>query len=531
MRFNELDSKDLEYIIVTYRSEMSHKEKIDILSSKYNASGRSIRNWWKWLGLKKNLASNIPRELLEARDREIDPSTKIVLVTSAQNKTIINKQMFDNMKVYANYIEQTFGRKVEILIIPTRYRNPTAIRESEKITASEWWDDEVQPNLFYNKILFGDVLISADSRISPTASMPLNGYESLASQNHFIVGHPRLHTRPLPRFKGEISRIMATSGYMTRKNYSISKAGDKGYVHHSYGFVVLEKKKDGTCYPPRTVKVNSEGDFSDYRYYVNKKVSIITKSAGMIWGDIHHNEINGAKYKASMKLQKELNPDNVVFHDLLDASTINPHEFDDLYIQKHKIREGKKNVEKEIDNSLKFVEQFRKQYKGKLSIVQSNHDDFLDRYINKFNWKSDLHNSEAYLKYAMIQQSENIMEYGNIYGFLINERFKGEVKYIKSSSPLIINTYQCGYHGDHGVNGARGNITSFKRLNSKMIFGHGHSPTMIDGCTMVGVSCNLWQYYNSKGLSSWGFADSIIHKSGKNQLIIFDERDMKFTHL
>jgi hypothetical protein len=64
-----------------------------------------------------------------------------------------------------------------------------------------------------------------------------------------------------------------------------------------------------------------------------------------------------------------------------------------------------------------------------------------------------------------------------------------------------------------------------------MIHGHVHSPELCDGVTAVGASCNLWQYYNSKGLSSWAYADAIIHNCGKSQLIVFDDNTYRFTNL
>lgn len=325
---------------------------------------------------------------------------------------------------------------------------------------------------------------------------------------------------------------MTTTGFLTVKNYSRSKEGDKGFVHHSYGFVVLEKKKDGTCYAPRPVKVNGDGSFTDIRYHVeNQQVDVVKSCAGFIYGDIHHREVNGDKMYASKNLVDLLNPEKVIFHDLFDGSTVNPHEQDDLFIKKLKISQGLHLIDKEVEEALGFIEEYKNSYNGEIYVVQSNHDDFLDRHINKFNWKTDLHNSEAYLKYALIQQSVDLRESGNIFGHIIGQRFDGEVVYLKNSDSLKIKGYQCGYHGDYGINGARGNVVSFKNLNTKTITGHSHSPAMLDGCTVVGVSCNLNQYYNSKGLSSWAYADSIIHESGKNQLFIYDDIDFSFTNL
>ena len=175
---------------------------MDILSTKFGISPRTVRSWWKKLDLQK-VDTKLPSQLKDARNREISSDADIILVTSCQNKTQINEDMLHNMKSYANYIEREFDKSVEIVIIPSRYRNPTSLVEanSTKEKAEQWWVDEVQPYLYYNKLYFGDTLIAADARINPTASNPLNGYEALASENHLLLPHPRIHTKTLPRFK------------------------------------------------------------------------------------------------------------------------------------------------------------------------------------------------------------------------------------------------------------------------------------------------------------------------------------------
>jgi hypothetical protein len=43
--------------------------------------------------------------------------------------------------------------------------------ERKEVKARDWWEDAVQPCLFYGKVDFGDTVVSADSRISPTAKI------------------------------------------------------------------------------------------------------------------------------------------------------------------------------------------------------------------------------------------------------------------------------------------------------------------------------------------------------------------------
>lgn len=529
---SKLPQEDVEYIRSVYYVEgMGSEEREAILAKKYNVTSRTIRRWWRHLGLTPT-PEQLPYQLREAWERDIDDDTDILLVTSAQNESVAHKKLLQGIEKYKEYIETAFGYKVQIVVIPLRYRNPTTPVEDEKKKADMWWDKTIQPYLYYNELRFGDSVIDAMARTVPTAKMPLSGHEPNANGQNYIIGSPRAHTRPMPRFKGERSYVLSTTCVATYRNYSKSKVGDIAKIHHTYGFTVVEKRKDGICYAPRIVKANDDGTFTDYKYHYNgEQIVEVNTCQAYIWGDIHHRELNKDKEAASRQLMFELSPNAIILHDVFDGSTVNPHEGLDLFIRKLKIRNGLHLIKEEVDACLSFLAEMDQAFVGDVYVVQSNHDDFLDRHINNYDWRKDLHNSEGYLEYALVQQSTDLRKHGNIFGCLIDRATAGKVRYVKASEPLKVDGYQCGYHGDKGINGARGSLISFKRLNSKMIHGHGHTPEMIDGVTMVGVSCELWQYYNSAGLSSWNYADSIIHNSGKNQLFIFDEWDFNFTML
>lgn len=521
-KYKELSPEDLEYLAFIYYQDMSHNEKLDILTNKFGVVGRTIRKWWVKLDL-NDIPSKLPKQLIECKDKEIDSDTDIIFYTSAQNKTIVNNNLLSYLEEYKSFILEKFNKKVQIIIAPSRYRNPTSLLESDKKKSDMWWADEVLPYLFYGKYYFGDCLISTDSRIRPTAKEPLTGYEVLAKDNHLVLPHSKIHFKTLPRFKDNPLRIMSTTGFITRKNYSESKAGETANEHHSYGFVVIEKKKDGTCHIPRNVKVKEDGSFIDMVYEVSDKgVNTINSSKGFVMGDIHASVINLNILNKSWNLIEILKPEKTVLHDVFDGSTCNPHEVKDLYIQKKKIKENRFLIDEEIEHSFDIIKTIS-DLGTKVYVSLSNHDIFLDRLINDGNWKKDLHNSHNYLKYALIQQTENIEEYGTIYGYLLNKKFEGEVKYLNYNDSLNIEGYECALHGDNGTNGSKGSYKQFSRLNTKMIHGHQHSPVLHNNVTCVGVSCNIDQYYTRKGLSSWAYAHSVIHNNGKNQLLVFGD--------
>jgi hypothetical protein len=60
----------------------------------------------------------------------------------------------------------------------------------------------------------------------------------------------------------------------------------------------------------------------------------------------------------------------------------------------------------------------------------------------------------------------------------------------------------------------------FRKLNTKIIVGHYHSPERKDGALSVGTSTKLRVNYN-QGPSSWLHSHVIIHTDGKAQHINF----------
>ena len=78
------------------------------------------------------MATNLSPQLQKAQDRTLNKNTKVLLITTAQNKTTVNKDFLDNLTTYKDYITNQLGKECELVIIPSKYRNPTNNIEDEK---------------------------------------------------------------------------------------------------------------------------------------------------------------------------------------------------------------------------------------------------------------------------------------------------------------------------------------------------------------------------------------------------------------
>jgi hypothetical protein len=86
---------------------------------------------------------------------------------------------------------------------------------------------------------------------------------------------------------------------------------------------------------------------------------------------------------------------------------------------------------------------------------------------------------------------------------------------------------------DMGSNGSRGSLLQFRKLNTKIVVGHYHSPGRKDGALAVGTTTKLRVGYNN-GPSSWLQSHVIIHKDGRAQHINFikdNKNNMGYTTL
>ncbi len=82
-----------------------------------------------------------------------------------------------------------------------------------------------------------------------------------------------------------------------------------------------------------------------------------------------------------------------------------------------------------------------------------------------------------------------------------------------------VNNIELGFHGDFGLNGAKGSSKSFSKIGPKTIVGHGHFPEIFEGCYRVGVSARLDLEYQKGQCSNWLHTHCVIYPDGKRTLI------------
>ena len=542
MRFKELNDSDIQYFTEIYKSsDYTWDEKMKLLASYIGRekdtegvllpvgsenykekSERTVRNWAKTLGLIER-DEPTPEQYEVAKTRVFDKTKERFIISWAQNNTPVNKDFLLNIEAYAKHIN------ADIHIIAGRYKNPTSLFNSDE----EYWVNEVLPYLDANRHDVHDyVSIMSDVKIQPTAVSPMTGLAGLSAQNSCVFGSPKVQLEVIPVLEGYRTKLMMTTGAVTLKNYTDSKAGKKGEFHHTFGFVVVEIDGDETYI--RQVTADEDGAFSDLIFRVDSgKVTSGNTIDGIVLGDIHLGQDDDAIMDSTFNIINDLNPKAIVVHDLFDAQSVNVHDSKNPFIQYRKEVEGKNDLKVEIDLMMTWLGELR-DLAEEIVIVRSNHDDMIDRYLINEDWKKGhIKNALTYMEYSTAILSQKATK--GIIPWVINEKYP-EILTLNLDSSYRINGWELAVHGHQGSNGARGSVNTFRKLSTKLITAHTHTCSTHDGHMCVGCTCKKKQGYNEGGASSWTNSHIIIHKdyngngSSKAQHLIMNP-DGRYTTL
>jgi hypothetical protein len=446
-------------------------------------------------------------------------NSKTFVITAAQNATPVHAKFFTALKHYADVND------AELIVIPLRYKNPTsawtASQENE-----ESWSAETTPFLYNaRKALNENVVLLADIKTQPTASSPLTGYEGLSHGESCVLGHTKLQMKVVPTPHHKFPKMMTTTGACTMPNYTDSKSGKLGEFHHTLGAVVVEVASPKTFHLRHLNGSKETGEFTDLgREYGPGYSKAGRRPLALIMGDTHVDFIDKQVEEATFGrggIIEVMDPEVLVWHDLLDSYAVNPHHRGNPFISMAKRAHGRDNARDEVLRAIEFVNKHTSKTRQSV-IVSSNHDDMLARWVRDTDWRNDPTNAEFYLRTALEMARRILLDnhgtsYPSPFGYWCGQWAKPGVKYLAGQS-FALAGIELSMHGDLGPNGARGSAKNLRRIGVKSVIGHSHSPCIEEGCYQVGTSTALKLEYNL-GPSGWLNTHCLLHANGKRQLI------------
>ena len=441
------------------------------------------------------------------------------VITAAQNATPVWQPFFRSLLQYCR------RNRAQLVVIPYRYKNPTSMW-TDKAKDDDWWAKEVRPYMMnWRTELDRHLVLLADIKTQPTASAPLQGFETLTGSQSAIIGHPKLELATIPTPQARLPKILTTTGAVTEKNYIPSKAGKKAEHHHTNGACVVELA-DG-LFHLRQINAAHDGSFHDLDRRYTPTGSHESFISGLVMGDTHVEFVDPQVVVATFGeggIVPALKPRQLVWHDVLDFYARSHWHRGKVFTNfaKHHAHLG--NVEAAVSACYDFIDKHSPPG-TKNVIVSSNHHNHFARWIEESDWRSDPENAAFYLRTALAMAEHTRMgrsgaETIDPFAYWGKQRLKcaDRTRFITEADGHQIEGIEVGYHGHDGPNGARGNIRSFGKIGAKTVIGHSHTPGIKDGVYQVGTSSQLRLEF-VKGPSSWLHTHCLIYPNGKRTLI------------
>lgn len=440
------------------------------------------------------------------------------VITWAQNATPVDARFLKSIQTYCK------KNKAQLLVLTGRYKNATS-KWSKQQESDEWWAPEVMPYLLHHELeLNKNLVVMGGTHIQPTAVDPLSGMKTLSGELSCIFGHPQIAVETVATPQSKMAKVICTTGSITKKNYSDSKAGRKGTFHHETGAVIVELDKGGKVFHKREIIADGHGKFFDLDYlYDGDKVTKSTGTAGLISGDFHGKFLDPLVQKAIWtgkgSICETLKPASQVFHDVLDGYFGSHWHESDPFLKLRKHLRGEDDGRNELEDTLRKLDECllcEKNY-----ITKSNHDEHLDRWLKETDWRKDPRNARFYLDTALawVAAITDKKPFDTLKYWAEQFGVDKKLTFLRRKDVVSIKGYVVSMHGDKGANGARGSIKGFSGIGAKTIIGHSHSPGRNKGCVQVGLSAIYGLEYAIGSPSSWMQTCAIIYPNGKATLI------------
>jgi hypothetical protein len=491
------------------------------------ATNRSESKIYCWsgtapIGIEKLKSKGIDESVSKGlKQLVLDKKIHKFVITAAQNATPIKKSFMEALVKYCDI------NTAQLIVIPYRYKNPTSMW-SKKAKDDDWWAEKLTPYILEHRVkINSNLILLADIKTQPTASNPLEGFETLSGGLSAIIGHPKLELLTVPAPANRMAKILTTTGSVTERNYIPSKAGKKGEFHHTFAAVVIEVK--GKKFHLRQLVATDDGAFIDLQHEYTGKGRRLVPVAGMVMGDTHVEFADPDVVKATLTNKSSmlniLKPKYVVWHDVYDCYARNHHEKNDVFVNLVKHRTGRGSVEAGLNQTFKFVDENTKQKQTNIFVPSNHPNEHLLRWVNETDPRNDLENcvfwAQTFVALANSSRMTNSgVKFSDPFYYWAKRKLRtaDQSIFLEIDQGFRIQGIEVGFHGHQGSNGSRGSRRQFGKIGARTVIGHSHSPGIRDGVYQVGTSSRLRLSYNH-GPSSWMHTHCLIYQNGKRSLI------------
>lgn len=434
-----------------------------------------------------------PPQILPKCSRE---KAKRYIITSAQNNTDLVSGAFATYKVVAEHLG------ARLMAIATVHRNPTLYDRG--LQESQRWPAEVLPYICNERFRINkNLVIRGDAKLSHTAINPLTGANHAGNMVSEIFGHAQLAMELVPTPRDSMPKGLYTTGTISKPNYGDSFYAKKAAFHHNVCALLIEV--EGDRFWISQLQYDGEGVQLLHNYYTPDGVT--TRGiAGISYGDIHADVLHAGPRARILSLMRALRPDFNVLHDLFDAHSCSHHTEKNVL---HNLRHARPDIRGELDRTLDFL----REVPDTRVIVNSNHNDHLDQWFNRFKPQNDRINLDIYYELGELARKNKD---GGLFELYVKSRGV-ECLFTSPNKEFDIAGIDHSQHGHRGPNGTKGSTKAFAKTGRKTTKNHDHTPRIEKGCWGAGVADPDHDY--AQGYSSWQVAHVAAYPSGKRTMI------------
>ncbi len=302
--------------------------------------------------------------------------SKSFIITSATNNSNLNAKFFDTLEAFSD------ETGAQLLVIPIKYRHNTLIRRDDYA-----WPSRIYPYAVNQDIIVNKSLVVAALNLIATAVNPLSGLQENSGSRSAIYGHTQVALNCVATPGNDDPKIITTTGSCTSATYTKTKQGGKAKFHHSFSAVYV--KVVGQKFHFTHMHWDGKGAYLLSDYWTPEGRTDAPQAAALVQGDSHAVYSERAILQARNRLLSTVDAQALVWNDLHDHKYQSHHN---TRLDRIKLAmSGEFMVEQELEKAEDLINYYGK---GRLNlIVGSNHDDALDKWIDRFNPDKDPHNA------------------------------------------------------------------------------------------------------------------------------------------
>lgn len=413
---------------------------------------------------------------------------------------VVGAEVFDEaLASVKNYCKR---EKAQLLVLPCA--DPSA-------SVSEGLDEKLLEEIIvFQALMLNSNIGISDIKTSAKQINPATGLRRIGQRNKStIFASPKQNLEYCPVSNHKIPHALMTTGAITKPAYQTNRymslrTAFLAEQDHVLGGIIVEVVND-KIYHFRQVQFNADGSFTDLglRYFPNKVKE--SKIIGLVLGDWHSTHTDPVVRTVTHRMMEELNPEQVVLHDLHQGDSTN-HWLEDKSVTRARLKIP--TIKEELEITYNEVFELSKRAK-KTIVVKSNHDIWLDRYLEAGKFIKDSRNYRIALDLAAAMfDGKDVLEFGlGLIGPLKN------ITFLKEGDDHIIGKTQCGSHGEDMT------LAQLENAYNDVIAGHSHTAGILRKARKVGTSTKLRESYTRGRPLSWTQTHAVINEDNSVQLV------------